>query len=73
MHKHQMKPATVDHNISAPTGKISHKSEKEDGRAKSKTTMKNHRNTEEFRQMMCNLCNSNQHLMWKLRHSQEIY
>ena len=68
-----MKPAAVDHNIQAPTGKISHNSEKEDGRAKSKTTMKNHRNTEEFRQMMCNLCNSNHHLMWKLRHSQEIY
>ena len=52
MHKHQMKPAAVDDNIQAPTGKISHNSKKKDGRAKSKTTMKNRRNTEKFRQMM---------------------
>ena len=28
MHKHQMKLAAVDDNIQAPTGKISHNSEK---------------------------------------------
>ena len=28
MHKHQMKPAAVDDNIQAPTGKISHNSKK---------------------------------------------
>ena len=49
-----MKSAVVDNNIQVPTGKISHHYE-EDGRAKSKLTMKNNKNTEELSQMMCNL------------------
>ena len=54
IHKHQVKSAIVDNNIQAPTGKISHHYE-EDGRAKSKSTMKNNKNTEELSQMICNL------------------
>ena len=54
MHKHQVKSIAVDDNIQAPTGKISHLYE-EDGRAKSKLTMKNNKNTEELSQMMCSL------------------
>ena len=54
MHKHQLKSAAVHDNIHAPTGKISHHYE-EDGRAKSRSTMKNIKNTEELSQMMCNL------------------
>ena len=54
MHKHQVKSAAVDGNIQAPTEKISHHYE-EDGRAKSRSTMKNTKNTEELSQMMCNL------------------
>ena len=54
MYKHQVKSAAVDDNIQAPTEKISHHYE-EDGRAKSRPTMKNTKNTEELSQMMCNL------------------
>ena len=54
MHKYQVKSAAVDDNIQEPTGKISHHYE-EDGRAKSKSTMKNNENTEELSQMMCSL------------------
>ena len=54
MHKHQVKSAAVDENIQAPTEKISHCYE-EDGRAKSRSTMKNTKNTEELSQMMFNL------------------
>ena len=54
MHKHQVKSATVDDNVQAPTGNISHHYE-EDGRAKSKSTMKNNENTEELSQMMYSL------------------
>ena len=54
IYKHQMKSTAADNNIQAPTGKISHHYE-EDGRAKSKSIMKNNKNTEELSQMMCNL------------------
>ena len=54
IYKHQVKSAIVDNNIQAPTGKISHHYE-EDGRAKSKSTTKNNKNTEELSQMICNL------------------
>ena len=54
IHKHQVKSAVVDNNIQTPTGKISHHY-KEDGRAKSKSTMKNNKNTKELSEMMCNL------------------
>ena len=54
MHKHQVKSAAVDDNIQVPTEKISHHYE-EDGRAKSISTMKNTKITEELSQMMCNL------------------
>ena len=54
MHKHQVKAAAADDNIQAPTEKISQCYE-EDGRAKSRSTMKNTKNTEELSQMMCNL------------------
>ena len=54
MHKHQVKLAAVDDNVQVPTGNISHHYE-EDGRAKSKSTMKNNENTEELSQMMCSL------------------
>ena len=54
IHKHQVKSAAADNNIQAPTEKISHHYE-EDGRAKSKSTMKKNKNTEELSQMMCNL------------------
>ena len=54
MHKHQVKSAAVDDNIQAATEKISHHYE-EDGRAKSRSTIKNTKNTEELSQMMCNL------------------
>ena len=54
MHKYQVKSAAVDDNIQESTGKISHHYE-EDGRAKSKSTMKNNENTEELSQMMCSL------------------
>ena len=67
VHKHQKKSATADNNIQAPTGKISHHYE-EDGRAKSKSTMKKNKNTEELSQMI-----TNQPLTWKLRNSQEIH
>ena len=40
MHKHQVISAAVDDNIQAPTEKISQRYE-EDGRAKSRSTMKN--------------------------------
>ena len=43
MHKHQVKSAAVDDNIQVPTKKISHHCE-EDGRAKSRSTMKNTKN-----------------------------
>ena len=55
MHKHQVKSIAVDDNIQAPTGKISHLHEEEDGRAKSKLTMKSNKNTEQLSQMMCSL------------------
>ena len=55
MHKHQVKSIAVDDNIQAPTGKISHLHEEEDGGAKSKLTLKNNENTEELSQMMCSL------------------
>ena len=54
IHKHQVKSAAADNNIQAPTEKISHHYE-EDGMAKSKSTMKKNKNTEELSQMMCNL------------------
>ena len=54
IHKHHVKSAAADNNIQAPTEKISHHYE-EDGRAKSKSTMKKNKNTEELSQMMCNL------------------
>ena len=54
MHKHQMISAAIDDNIQAPTEKISQRYE-EVGRAKSRSTMKNTKNTEELSQMMCNL------------------
>ena len=54
MYKHRVKSAAVDDNIQVPTAKISHYYE-EDGRAKSRSTMKNTRNTQELSQMMCNL------------------
>ena len=54
IHNHQMKSKAADNNIQAPTGKISHHYE-EDGRAKSKSALKNNKNTEELSQMMCNL------------------
>ena len=52
--RHQVKSAAVNENIQAPTEKISQCYE-EDGRAKSRSTMKNTKNTEELSQMMCNL------------------
>ena len=45
----------VDDNIQAPTGKISHQYE-DDGRVKSRSTMKNIKNTEELRQISDLLC-----------------
>ena len=54
LHKHQVKSAAVDDNIQVPTEKISHHFE-EDGRAKSISTMKKTKITEELSQMMCNL------------------
>ena len=54
IHKHQVKSAAAGNNIQAPTGKISHHYE-EDGRAKSKSTMKKNKDTEELSQMRCNL------------------
>ena len=54
IHKHQVKLAAVDNNIQAAAGKISHHCE-EDGRAMSKSTLKNNENTGELSQMMCNL------------------
>ena len=54
MHKHQVKSAALDDNIQAPTEKVSHHYEV-DGRAKSRSAMKNTKNTEERSQMMCNL------------------
>ena len=54
MHKHQVKSAAVDDNIQAPTEIISRHYE-EDGRAKSQSTIKNTKMTEELSQMMCNL------------------
>ena len=45
----------VDDNIQAPTGKISHQHE-DDGRVKSRSTMKNIKNTEELRQISDLLC-----------------
>ena len=54
IHKYQVKSAAVDGNTQAPTGKIGHQFE-EDGRAKSRSTMMNTKNTEELCQMMCNL------------------
>ena len=54
MQKQQVKSAAVDNNIQEPTGKISHHYE-EDVRAKSRSTMKNTKNTEELSQMIRNL------------------
>ena len=54
MHKHQVKSAFVDDNIQAPTGRNSCHYEG-DGTAKSRSTMKNTKNTKELSQMMCNL------------------
>ena len=54
IHKHQVKSTAADNNIQAPTEKICHHYE-EDGRAKSKSTMKKSKNTKELSQMMCNL------------------
>ena len=54
MHKHQVKSAAVDDNIQAPIGRNSYHYER-DGTAKSRSTMKNTKNTEELSQMMCNL------------------
>ena len=54
MHKHQVKSAAVDDNKQAPIEKISQRYE-EDGKPKSKSTMKNTKNTEELSQIMCNL------------------
>ena len=54
IHKHQVKSAAADNNIQAPTEKISHHN-KEDGRAKSKSTMKKNKNNAELSQMMSNL------------------
>ena len=54
IHKHQVKSAAADNNIQAPTEKISHHYE-EDGRAKSKSTMKKNKNSSELSQRMCNL------------------
>ena len=54
IHKHQVKSAAVDDNISEPAGKITHHCE-EDGRAKSRSTIKNTKNAEELSQMMHHL------------------
>ena len=54
IHKHQVKSAAVDNNIQAPNEKINHHYG-EDGRANSKLTLMNNKNTEDLSQMMCNL------------------
>ena len=67
MHKHQVKSAAVDDNIQAPIGRNSYHYEG-DGTAKSRSTMKNTKNTEELSQMMCNLLRHQSAPNVKLRH-----
>ena len=73
MHKHQMKPAAVDDNIQAPTGKISHNSKKKMVEPSQKQQWRTAEILKNLGKWCETYCNTNQHLIWKLRHSQEIY